>query len=95
MAEGCEAGDPCSRSRKRLGKIAPDDWSSSSDSEENERLQKENKAPNKKRLCFSLKEKKAPRFKAVSPKSVEKLEAPNPPKNTQASTSWAMRNLNE
>ena len=24
-----------------------------------------------------------------------KLAAPNPPKNTQASTSWAMRNLNE
>jgi hypothetical protein len=58
-------------------------------------LQKENKAPNKKRLCLSLKEKKAPRFKAVSPKSVKKLAAPNPPQNTQASTSWAMRNLNE
>ena len=86
MAEGCEAGDSRSRSRERLGKIAPNDWSSSSDSEENERLQKENKAPNKKQLCLSLKEKKAPRLKTVSTKSVEKLAAPNPPKNTQAST---------
>ena len=95
MAEGSEARGFRSRSCKRLGTIAPEGWSSSSDSEDNKISRKENTAPNKKRLCLSIKGKYTVRFKPVSPKSVENLAAPNPPQKTQASTSWAMRNLNE
>ena len=70
-----------------FGEIAPENWSFSSDDG------KENEPPPAKRHCLSLKKPKPRRFKAVSPRTLKKLATPNPPKNTQANTNWAMRNL--
>ncbi len=73
---------------KRCGRIAPEGWSSSDSEGE---LDKENGPPHKKRPCLSLTKGAGPtgRFKVVSLGSVKQLAVPNPPKNTQNSTSWA------
>ncbi len=70
------------------GRIALEGWSSSNRAGE---LDKENEPPHKKRPCLSLTKGAGPtgRFKVVSPGSVKQLAVPNPPKNTQNSTSWA------
>ena len=79
MAENESAG---------FGEIAPENRSFSSRDEG-----KENEPPSAKCLCLSIKKTCRPRFKTVSPRSLKKLATPNPPKNTQVNTNWAIRNL--
>ena len=76
--------------------IAPKGWSSlESDKESTE---KENKRPRRKHLPLSLQkdnDRSESRFKSVSHEELSTLAAHNPPQNTKASTSWAVRNLHE